>query len=262
MMTPEELYEKDYYAYHSYGSLFAPELKEELAKVLHEKVVEDVRIDYGITLSKIVENNIDAHIKEFDDGFPDNMLVEAMDESYGSKFCKECEVPRCCTQSDPIEVNWFDIKKLAKHYGMTNKAYIKKCLRRHKSTHETSSAGYSFKQTLPCAFLEEGRCVIYDVRPIACKVFPITQEMREGVPLFDLQVMEWCNYPFNLLRYSLVIKAIFEQMTLDQPEQAQRLIEEAKKHIPKKEELEGLSQYSRLMKLRMAQNKLVEELKK
>lgn len=246
----------------TYGHLFKPENSKEFCATLHEKVVADV-LEKGINISEIVEQNIDRHIEEMKDGFPDTLLIEAMDEKHGAKFCKDCEKPRCCTQSDPIEVNYWDLKKLSKHMGMTNKQFAKKYLKKHVSKYAVSGASYAFVKTLPCEFLHDEKCQIYEARPTSCRIFPIIQERKKKEePIFDVQVNEWCNYAFNIIRNSLVNKAIFEQMTIDRPDLATKLLSDSKRFLPTEKDLEGLSQYGRLLAIKEAQEKWVKVTKK
>jgi uncharacterized protein len=86
--------------------------------------------------------------------------------------CSKC--PGYCCSYDHIEVSDFDIKRLAKHLGVTpaetRKRYIKlvegdtKVLRHH--------ADESYKSI--CVFFdsEHRRCTVYKARPRTCREYP------------------------------------------------------------------------------------------
>lgn len=85
--------------------------------------------------------------------------------------CLKC--PAYCCSYDRIEVTKRDIKRLAKHFGLTYEqakekytkmAYGERVLRHRKD--------HIFKSV--CQFLdqEERRCTIYDARPGVCREYP------------------------------------------------------------------------------------------
>ena len=89
-----------------------------------------------------------------------------------SKFdCSQC--PGYCCSYDQIEVTPNDIKRLAKHLGLSeaqvNARYIKRAggttVLRHRKDHIYKSMCVFFDQ-------DERRCTIYAGRPHACRLYP------------------------------------------------------------------------------------------
>ncbi len=99
------------------------------------------------------------------------------------KQFNQCKIGcnHCCYQIFPITKSEID---LITFYLIENKAlfddFIDKTLAReqilaespdiHSTCADHSQDGYNefFKLKIPCAFLNEGRCMIYDIRPINC----------------------------------------------------------------------------------------------
>lgn len=85
--------------------------------------------------------------------------------------CAKC--PAYCCSYDRIEVSRADIKRLAKHFGLTYKQAERRFIKfslgdyllRQKKDH-------IFKKV--CQFLdqEERRCTIYHARPRVCRIYP------------------------------------------------------------------------------------------
>jgi Fe-S-cluster containining protein len=71
----------------------------------------------------------------------------------------KCERCAECCRTLPISLNWEDIERLYKLEGerfldKLDDKVIENCLK------------------TPCPYLREGKCLIYDKRPLVCRVFP------------------------------------------------------------------------------------------
>lgn len=86
--------------------------------------------------------------------------------------CSKC--PGYCCSYDHIEVSEYDVKRLAKHFGIAEKAVHQKYLKivsagtivlRHRKDDVYKSMCTFFDQ-------EERRCTIYSARPRVCRSYP------------------------------------------------------------------------------------------
>ena len=85
------------------------------------------------------------------------------DEAFAHINCMNCA--NCCRTSLAV-FEKPDVKRIAKHFQMTEKEFIKKYLRPHPDY------DYLIK-TLPCPFLsEDNLCTIYEIRPTGCATYP------------------------------------------------------------------------------------------
>ena len=88
-------------------------------------------------------------------------------------YCRET-CARCCTDiGAPLELLLSDIQKLSKHLGLSNEEFFKRYggilwSNIPGTTALIPSTGLPF----PCKFLENGKCTIYEVRPLHCRLFP------------------------------------------------------------------------------------------
>lgn len=97
----------------------------------------------------------------------DTSVSKIHDEVFTEINCLDCA--NCC-KTTPAIVTRPDAKRIAKHLGISTKAFIKKYLIE------------DYDQTLmingvPCTFLnEDNTCKIYEVRPEACRTYPHTND--------------------------------------------------------------------------------------
>ncbi len=81
--------------------------------------------------------------------------------------CLQCA--NCC-KSTPAMVTRPDAKRIAKHLGLSSKAFIKKYLLEDYD-------GSLMINGVPCTFLNvDNTCQIYEVRPEACREYPHTAQ--------------------------------------------------------------------------------------
>ncbi len=81
---------------------------------------------------------------------------------------------RCCEDSGaPLELTVGDIIRIKEHIGIKPlELFEKHCFLMWNMVLGTRTMVPSVGLRFPCGFLENRRCVIYDVRPIHCRLFP------------------------------------------------------------------------------------------
>ncbi|HRP89473.1 MAG TPA: YkgJ family cysteine cluster protein [Edaphocola sp.] len=116
--------------------------------------------------AKREQQELTTFLQKFDHTIPDNLdkIVAEEDEKVWKEVnCLECA--NCCKTMTPIFTPE-DIKRISKHLGMTEKAFFEKYLEIEEDT------GSTVNKILPCQFLVDNKCSIYEVRPIDCAEFP------------------------------------------------------------------------------------------
>lgn len=94
-------------------------------------------------------------------------LPDLHEEAFSRINCLDCAA--CCKNYSP-RFKTPDIKRISKHLGMRESAFIDKYL------NLDADGDYVVKQS-PCPFLgADNYCGIYDVRPSDCERFPYTDE--------------------------------------------------------------------------------------
>src|SRR5689334_23601651 len=94
-------------------------------------------------------------------------LPQLHDEAFEKIDCLSCAA--CCKNYSP-RFKTPDVKRISRHLGMKEGAFIEKYLR-------VDEDGDFVVQSTPCPFLgSDNFCSIYDVRPSDCARFPYTNE--------------------------------------------------------------------------------------
>ena len=94
-------------------------------------------------------------------------LPDLHEEAFEKVDCLQCA--NCCKNYSP-RFKTPDIKRISKHLGMKEGAFIDKYL-------NLDNEGDYVVKTKPCPFLgADNYCSIYDVRPSDCERFPYTDE--------------------------------------------------------------------------------------
>lgn len=102
-----------------------------------------------------VNKNIDASVSQLHQ------------EVFAKVDCLQCA--NCC-KTTPAIVTRPDARRIAKHLGITSKAFIKKYLLEDFD-------GSLMINGVPCTFLnQDNTCQIYEVRPEACSAYPHTDQ--------------------------------------------------------------------------------------
>lgn len=90
-------------------------------------------------------------------------------ETFKQIDCLSCA--NCCTTTGPLFTN-ADIERIAKHLKLKPQAFIDQYL------HIDEDNDYVL-QHLPCSFLaSDNYCLIYEVRPKACREYPHTDRKK------------------------------------------------------------------------------------
>ena len=124
-----------------------------------------------------------------------NQLEGAIHEQHELAFervrCQDCA--HCCETTSPIFTDR-DVPRIAKHLGMRPSAFTERYLRLD------DDQDYVLKSS-PCPFLDTDKsCLIYDVRPKACREYPHTDapKQRNLLELTEKNV-EVCPAVFEMM---------------------------------------------------------------
>ena len=110
----------------------------------------------------------------------DVVVAGLHDEVFEYTDCLECA--NCCKSISPV-VKDRDIDRIAKHLKMSPSEMTNQYLELDKDD------DYVFRET-PCPFLmPDNYCMIYDVRPRACREYPHTDRKR----FFQINTLTWKN---------------------------------------------------------------------
>ncbi|MDT0648886.1 YkgJ family cysteine cluster protein [Autumnicola edwardsiae] len=95
----------------------------------------------------------------------DRQMQDLHEEEFAQTNCLDCA--NCCQTTGPLFTNK-DIEKISKHLKLKPQQFIEQYLR------VDEDKDYVL-QEVPCAFLApDNYCLIYDVRPKACREYPHT----------------------------------------------------------------------------------------
>lgn len=99
----------------------------------------------------------------------DKVMQDLHDEEFRNIDCLECA--NCCKTTGPLFLNT-DIDRIAAHMRLKPGAFVDQYLR-------VDEDGDYVLQHLPCPFLApDNYCLIYDVRPKACREYPHTDRKK------------------------------------------------------------------------------------
>ena len=128
-----------------------------------------------------------------------------VEDGHISHSCKGCGL--CCRQEKGIGVSPLDVLNISKLLRISPKDFISKYCIIQKDVDVRLATTGLFNE---CIFLHElsngtYRCDIYDVRPMACYLYPL--KMRETIPYF----FHWENNPYcGRTKYPVSIKSFVE----------------------------------------------------
>lgn len=95
----------------------------------------------------------------------DRQMKEMHEEEFSRTNCLDCA--NCCKTTGPLFTNK-DIERISKHLKLKPQQFIEQYLRIDEDKDYVL-------QEVPCTFLAaDNYCLIYDVRPKACREFPHT----------------------------------------------------------------------------------------
>lgn len=122
----------------------------------------------------------------------DTIAVETDREVWKETDCLTCA--NCCKTMSPTFTKT-DVKRIARHFGMTDEAFRKKWLYKDRN-------GDWLNKKQPCQFLnlEDNKCSIYAIRPRDCAGFPhhTKRRMVDYMHVFK-QNVEYCPATYRLV---------------------------------------------------------------
>ena len=87
----------------------------------------------------------------------------------GLRFECQPDCGKCCTneaREGSVFLEAFDVERLARRLGITPQAFAAELTTGEDDERELAQRDGA------CVFLEEGRCTVYEDRPIQCRVYP------------------------------------------------------------------------------------------
>lgn len=126
---------------------------------------------------------------------PPKQLDYLMDELHHEEFrktdCLTCA--NCCKTTGPLFTT-ADIERIAGHLKMKSQQFVAKYLR-------VDEDGDHVLQQVPCSFLDsENYCLIYEVRPKACREYPHTDRKKfYQISDLTLQNVAICPAAYNIV---------------------------------------------------------------
>ena len=121
----------------------------------------------------------------------DGVIHEEHDAAFERIRCQDCA--HCCETTSPIFTDR-DVPRIAKHLGMRPSAFTDRYLRLD------DDQDYVLKAA-PCPFLDTDKsCLIYDVRPKACREYPHTDAPKQrGLLELTEKNVEVCPAVFEMM---------------------------------------------------------------
>ncbi|MFI2741152.1 YkgJ family cysteine cluster protein [Zhouia sp. PK063] len=99
----------------------------------------------------------------------DYVMEELHEEAFNEIDCLSCA--NCCKTTGPLFTN-ADIERIAKHLKLKPQQFIEQYL-------QVDEDNDHVLQEVPCTFLAaDNYCLIYDVRPKACREYPHTDRKK------------------------------------------------------------------------------------
>ena len=121
----------------------------------------------------------------------DTLMQELHHEEFRKTDCLECA--NCCKTTGPLFTG-ADIDRIAAHLKMRPGQFVERYLR-------VDEDGDTVLQQLPCSFLDaENYCLIYEVRPKACREYPHTDRKKfHQITGLTLQNTAICPAAFRIV---------------------------------------------------------------
>ena len=95
----------------------------------------------------------------------DRIAQSLHQETFEKIDCTQCA--NCCKHTHPLFTQK-DIERVAKHVGLSEEEF--------KKQYWELDRGEYYTKELPCVFLSDNRCSIYEIRPEACQSYPFTHK--------------------------------------------------------------------------------------
>lgn len=121
----------------------------------------------------------------------DYVMQELHDNEFSKTDCLTCA--NCCKTTGPLFTN-IDIERISRHLKIKPQQFIDQYLR------VDEDKDYVL-QNVPCTFLDhENYCLIYEVRPKACREYPHTNRKKfHQITNLTLKNASICPAAFNIV---------------------------------------------------------------
>ncbi|HEX8268341.1 MAG TPA: YkgJ family cysteine cluster protein [Flavobacterium sp.] len=121
----------------------------------------------------------------------DYVMQDLHDAEFKNTDCLSCA--NCCKTTGPLFTS-ADIERISKHFRQKPQQFIDQHLRIDEDN------DYVLK-TVPCTFLDaENACMIYEVRPKACREFPHTDRKKfQQISNLTLQNIPICPATYRIV---------------------------------------------------------------
>ena len=128
----------------------------------------------------------EALIKEEIENFKINEYVIAQALKDQESFCVKCG--NCCKICDPIDVSKNELKKIASYLKINYSKFKQQYPLQWKNTRLYGLKGK------PCPFLNKHNlCLIYNVRPMVCRIYPIGTLAVDMLEKKPIQIHSGCS---------------------------------------------------------------------
>ena len=121
----------------------------------------------------------------------DTVMAQIHDDEFSRTDCLSCA--NCCKTTGPLFTPQ-DIERISKHLKKKPQQFVSEFLR-------VDEDGDHVLQQVPCAFLAaDNYCLIYDVRPKACREYPHTDRKKfQQISNLTLKNVAMCPAAFNIV---------------------------------------------------------------
>lgn len=121
----------------------------------------------------------------------DYLMQDLHEDEFKRTDCLKCA--NCCKTTGPL-FTLPDVERIAKHLRLKPQQFIDQYLRIDEDNDYVL-------QSLPCTFLDaENYCMIYDVRPKACREFPHTDRKKfQQIANLTLKNVAICPAAFRIV---------------------------------------------------------------
>ena len=121
----------------------------------------------------------------------DYIMQDLHETEFNKTNCLSCA--NCCKTTGPL-FNNLDIERISKYLRQKPQQFINQYLQNDEDNDYVL-------QKLPCSFLDqENKCIIYDVRPKACREFPHTDRKKfQQITEITLKNIPICPAAFRIV---------------------------------------------------------------
>lgn len=156
-----------------------------------ENILTDLEIIARLADERTAEHEaFRAFLKEKDDDATDEMVFR-LNEFVSAKI--DCTACGNCCRSFMINVSEDEAADLSHHLQLSTAAFKEKYV-------ESADSGRMIMNTIPCAFLEENKCTVYEHRFSGCREFPHLDRPNFAGRLFGiLMYYGTCPIIFNVV---------------------------------------------------------------